>query len=122
MCIGRCTAQRICLHKVGYYSPAPVPHRGPSGQAQGAGPLTPGERENEDDQDEDILDDEGWDNANSPHCMNGPPWEHYGANLEGLRVEQWLTPQGLVNISRVEVIDPNWGGVDEPKELVMSEI
>ena len=49
------------------FSPAPVPHRGPSGQAQGAGPLTPGERENEDDQDEDVLDDEGGDNANSLH-------------------------------------------------------
>ena len=96
-------------------SPAPVPHRGPAGQAQGAGPLTPGEREN-------ALDDEGENYANSNHCMNGALWEHYQADLEGPRVEQWLTPQGLVNIPRAEVIDPQWSGVDEPEEQDSSEL
>ena len=96
-------------------SPAPVPHRGPAGQAQGAGPLPPGEREN-------ALDDVGENYANSNHCMNGALWEHYQADLEGPRVEQWLTPQGLVNIPRVEVIDPQWSGVDEPEEQDSSEL
>ena len=73
-------------------SPAPVPHRGPAGQAPGAGPITPGF------------------------------WEHYQADLEGPSVEQWLIPQGLVNIPRVEVIDPQWSGVDEPEEQDTSEM
>ena len=31
------------------------------------------------------------------------------------RPGQWLTPEGLVNIARVEVIDPTWSGTDEPE-------
>ena len=54
--------------------------------------------------------------------MNGALWEHYQADLEGPRVEQWLTPQGLVNIPRAEVIDPQWSGVDEPEEQDSSEL
>ena len=27
---------------------------------------------------------------------------------------EWLTPGGLVNLARVELIDPTWGGTDEP--------
>ena len=29
-------------------------------------------------------------------------------------LRSWLTTGGLVNIARVEVIDPTWGGTDEP--------
>ena len=30
------------------------------------------------------------------------------------RLRSWLTTGGLVNIARVEVIDPTWAGTDEP--------
>ena len=44
--------------------------------------------------------------ANSNHRMYN--------NEHQRRMRSWLTTGGLVNIARVEVIDPTWGGTDEP--------
>ena len=77
-------------------SPTPVPNRGPAGQAGGVGPPTTGNTE------EELM----LVHANSNHRMYN--------NEHQRRMRSWLTTGGLVNIARVEVIDPTWGGTDEP--------
>ena len=79
-------------------SPTPVLHTGPAGQARGVGPPDSGKKE-----EENIL----MECANANSRMNHP--EHQR------RMMSWLTPGGLVNIARAEIIDPTWSGTDEPE-------
>ena len=80
-------------------SPTPIPHLGPAGQARGVGLPDTGNKE-----EEKLME-----SANSNSRM-----DHHEHQR---RMGQWLTPGGLVNIARVEIIDPTWAGTDEPVTL-----
>jgi hypothetical protein len=79
-------------------SPTPVLHAGPAGQAGGVGPTNTGNRE------------EKKENANPTSRMDLVERQTSMSRW----LYKWLTPGGLVNLARVELIDPTWGGTDEP--------